>query len=108
MASYKWNDKEYPQVPYDDWTAGELSNAEHAFGKALDGSSTGDIAAAMFFVAVKRLEPEMNEVMLADAARSLPMSELVFADDEGEAPLETPFGPAVPLTSGLQPLEASE
>lgn len=110
MASYKWNDKEYPQIPYDEWTAGEVSNAEHALGKSLDGSSTGDIAAAMFIVAVLRVEPQTPPVMLADAARSMPMKALaIVPEEEEEGPLEPESnGHAEPLTSGLPPLVPSE
>lgn len=104
MPKYRYNGLEVEAVPQEDWGLGELSEAEHALGVALDGSSAGDALAIAFYISVRRVDKEIHKALLGDAAKAIKMSDLL--DSEEPAPLDEAVeklqteSPASPETSG--------
>lgn len=93
-------------VEPDDWTTRELYEAEKALGLTYDGSSAGGALAITMFISLRRVQTEKGLVQLADEVMGMKFGALSdLAQDEEQAPLETPFGPAVPPTTG-HPLSA--
>ena len=110
MARIRFNDTEYDLPDSDTWTIGELSEAEHAFGRSFGDESQGDSMAIAFFIAVRRIDKEIPTVVLADAIRALPISALLAsAEDADDVPLDStePTDHDDPPTIGPRRLEAS-
>lgn len=110
MARLRMDDKEYDLPDSETWTTGELSEAEHALGASFGGDSQGDAMAISFYIAVRRVDKDINHVMLADKVKQIPMSGLLMDEEEETeaSPLETPFGPALPPTSGTSNSDSTE
>ena len=101
MASLRLDDKIYPLPDSDDWTTGELSEAESALGVVFSDKSQGDAMSISFFIAVRRIEKDMPPVVLADKVRQIKMRDLDIDDDP-----RPPLVSADPSTIGRPPLEA--
>jgi len=107
MAAIRMDGVEYPLPDAGDWTVGELSEAENALGVSFGDKSQGDSMAVSFYIAVRRVDKETMPVALADKVKNVKMSQFDVSEDEEQAPLETPFGPAESPTSGPRLSEAS-
>lgn len=103
------NGKEVELIPSEDWTTRELSTAEHALGVRF-GASAGDELLVMMFVSAKRVMPETQDFVLADAVGRVKFGEMQKALDA--LPLEdeetTTNGRAPLPTSGTSPSEPTE
>lgn len=95
--------EEYQIPNSDDWTVGELADAERAIGRSFGSGSNGDDMSISFFIAIRRKDKEIDAVQLADACRQVKMSDFDTSDDEDDvSPLdETKQLPDVPSTSGI-------
>ena len=101
MARLKFDGKEYELPDSEDWTTGELSEAEHALGTSFGGESQGDVMAISFYIAVRREDKEIPPVLLADRVKQVKMGELLLSEpEEEEGPLAEQNGHAEHL-SGL-------
>jgi len=112
MAKLRLDGREYELPDSDDWTTGELSEAEHALGVSFGEKSQGDAMAITFYIAVRRAmsATEMPPVILADRVKRIPMKDLL-AEEEENPPAEAGTNPAShedQPTTGPRLLAASE
>lgn len=89
----------------DDWTTGEVSEAEHALGHRLSEESTADAMAVAFYIAVRRGDKEIPPVLLADSVRQIKFSDYEKDLPDAADPLEPPAaqptsGPRLSAASG--------
>lgn len=103
MARIRFQGKEYELPDSETWTIAELSAAEHALGVSFGEQSQADSMGIAFYIAVRRVEKDMPPVVLADAIRQIPMSDLI-AEDTPADPLASP---ETPPSIGPRHLEAS-
>lgn len=111
MPSIRLNGKDVEVVSDEDWTTTETTNAEKALGVDYFGGTGMERMKVAIFVSALREDPTMMPVALADAIGQMKLSGLMPLADkpaEEEAPLGTPFGPALPPDSGLPSSENSE
>lgn len=88
MAKVRYDGKEYEIPDSEDWTTGELSEAEHAIGAAFGGASQGDAMSIGFYIAIRRIDSDTPNVMLADACRKIKMRDLLSDEEEEADPLD--------------------
>ena len=96
MAKLRMDGKEYELPDSDDWTTGELSEAEHALGASFGDTSQGDAMAITFYIAVRRVvgSSEMPNVVLADRVKRIPMKDLLTEEEDESPPVEAGTTPA--------------
>lgn len=114
MASILLNGNDVEIVRDDDWTTTETTNAEKALGIDYFAGTGMEQMKVVIFVSAMRADPTLEPVPLADAVGQMKLGVLAelarnVEGEEEEAPLETPFGPALPETvSGLPSSDNSE
>lgn len=114
MASILLNGNDVEIIRDDDWSTTETTNAEKALGIDYFAGTGMEQMKVVIFVSAMRADPTMQPVALADAIGRMKLGVLAelardVEDEKEEAPLETPFGPALPETvSGLPSSDNSE
>lgn len=84
MAKIRFDGREYDIPNSEDWTTGELSEAEHALGHAFGENSKGDDMNISFYIAVRRVRSssDIPNVILADSVKRTKLGDLNTEDDE--------------------------